>query len=157
MTTEQVLNLLLHKFRVSSTDLTSWEVLTKLQIKLTRSLLLLLCWRWRITRTSLCCIWCMSLEVSHSFFMALYLEYFSFNLFWTFFLVFGFCRKNSTKGRWVPSGDTCALRSMWEDLQNLHHGGRPGGGSYLWCGSSSHTAAVSVLSILFMINFILFL
>lgn len=44
-------------------------------------------------------------------------------------------RKEPTEGWWVPAGVTCSLRAVWENRQDLHHGGRPGRGSHLWCES----------------------
>lgn len=54
------------------------------------------------------------------------------------------CREDPSEGWWIPTCGSCALWALWENLQDLHHGGRPGRGSHVWCESRLRANTLSV-------------
>lgn len=129
MTTGQVLNLLLHKFRVNRLP-NSNECRVLVQVY-TWSHLVCCLWRWRINLRSLFFTWSTSLEV-RSHFHCSAVRRSSEQVVVIRFLPLWSDRENPTAGWRTPAGDPCSSRTLRENLQNPHHWGRPGRGSHLW-------------------------
>lgn len=96
--------------------------------------------------TSLSFTWCTHLAVSCNFYFFLCFYSFECVHVWPVFICLWPLRENATEGWWIPTGGSCAVRTLWENLQDPHHRGWPGRGSHIWCESGPPATTLSVHS-----------